>query len=62
MAESFGIEGRGRFYDEVGALRDVVQNHLLQVDGIARDGSARSSQPGFARATRSCASSRRCGR
>ena len=31
MAESFGVEGRGRFYDEVGALRDVVQNHLLQV-------------------------------
>jgi glucose-6-phosphate 1-dehydrogenase len=31
MAESFGIEGRGKFYEEVGALRDVVQNHLLQV-------------------------------
>ncbi len=31
MAESFGIEGRGAFYDEVGALRDVVQNHLLQM-------------------------------
>ncbi|MBK5223714.1 MAG: glucose-6-phosphate dehydrogenase [Acidimicrobiia bacterium] len=31
LAEDFGIEGRGRFYDEVGALRDVVQNHLLQV-------------------------------
>jgi glucose-6-phosphate 1-dehydrogenase len=31
MAESFGVEGRGRFYEEVGALRDVVQNHLLQV-------------------------------
>lgn len=31
MAERFGIEGRGRFYDEVGAIRDVVQNHLLQV-------------------------------
>lgn len=31
MAEEFGIEGRGRFYDEVGALRDVFQNHLLQV-------------------------------
>jgi glucose-6-phosphate 1-dehydrogenase len=31
MAESFGVEGRGRFYDTVGALRDVVQNHLLQV-------------------------------
>ncbi len=31
MAESFGVEGRGRFYESVGALRDVVQNHLLQV-------------------------------
>ncbi|MFM7509633.1 MAG: glucose-6-phosphate dehydrogenase [Actinomycetota bacterium] len=31
MAEHFGVEGRGRFYDSVGALRDVVQNHLLQI-------------------------------
>jgi len=31
MAENFGIEGRGNFYDQTGALRDVVQNHLLQV-------------------------------
>src|SRR5262245_2382345 len=31
MAESFGVEGRGKFYDEAGAMRDVVQNHLLQV-------------------------------
>ncbi len=31
MAEEFGIEGRGRLYDELGAIRDVVQNHLLQV-------------------------------
>lgn len=31
MAESFGVEGRGRFYEEVGAIRDVIQNHLLQV-------------------------------
>jgi glucose-6-phosphate 1-dehydrogenase len=31
MAESFGVEGRGSFYDGVGALRDVVQNHLMQV-------------------------------
>jgi glucose-6-phosphate 1-dehydrogenase len=31
MAESFGVEGRGRFYEEVGAIRDVVQNHLLEV-------------------------------
>ncbi|MGO9513320.1 MAG: glucose-6-phosphate dehydrogenase [Steroidobacteraceae bacterium] len=31
MAESFGVQGRGGFYEEVGAIRDVVQNHLLQV-------------------------------
>jgi glucose-6-phosphate 1-dehydrogenase len=31
MAESVGVEDRGSFYDPVGALRDVVQNHLLQV-------------------------------
>ncbi len=31
MAEAFGVEGRGFFFDPVGALRDVVQNHLLQV-------------------------------
>ena len=31
MAEDFGVDGRGAFYDGVGALRDVVQNHLLQV-------------------------------
>ena len=31
MAESFGVQGRGRFYEEVGAVRDVVQNHLFQV-------------------------------
>jgi glucose-6-phosphate 1-dehydrogenase len=34
MAEKFGVEGRGRFYDEVGAIRDVIQNHLLQVTAI----------------------------
>jgi glucose-6-phosphate 1-dehydrogenase len=34
MAERFGIQGRGRFYDETGAIRDVVQNHLLQVLAI----------------------------
>ncbi len=31
MAESFGVQTRGKFYEEVGAIRDVVQNHLLQV-------------------------------
>jgi glucose-6-phosphate 1-dehydrogenase len=31
MAESFGVQGRGLFYEEAGAVRDVVQNHLLQI-------------------------------
>jgi glucose-6-phosphate 1-dehydrogenase len=31
MAETLGVEGRGKFYDEAGCIRDVVQNHLLQV-------------------------------
>lgn len=31
MAEDFGVEGRGGFYDEAGAIRDVVQNHMMQV-------------------------------
>jgi glucose-6-phosphate 1-dehydrogenase len=34
MAEDFGVEDRGSFYDPVGALRDVVQNHLLQIVGL----------------------------
>src|SRR5438128_12397700 len=31
MAENFGVQGRGAFYDQTGAIRDVVQNHLFQV-------------------------------
>jgi glucose-6-phosphate 1-dehydrogenase len=31
MAEAFGVQGRGRFYEEAGAVRDVIQNHMLQV-------------------------------
>ncbi len=34
MAESFGVEGRGRFYEEAGVIRDVIQNHILQVVGF----------------------------
>jgi glucose-6-phosphate 1-dehydrogenase len=34
MAEGFGVAGRGKLYDEMGAIRDVVQNHLLQVIGF----------------------------
>ena len=35
MAEDFGVEDRGHFYDPVGALRDVVVNHLMQVVSVA---------------------------
>jgi glucose-6-phosphate 1-dehydrogenase len=31
MAEKFGVEGRGKFYEEVGIVRDIIQNHLLQI-------------------------------
>jgi glucose-6-phosphate 1-dehydrogenase len=31
MAEAFGVEGRGAFYDQTGAIRDVIQNHLFQI-------------------------------
>ena len=31
MAEDFGVKGRGKFYDETGVIRDVIQNHLLQI-------------------------------
>ncbi len=34
MAEQFGVEGRGSFYEEAGAIRDVVQNHMMQVMGF----------------------------
>ena len=44
MAESFGVEGRGGFYDRVGCLRDVVQNHLMQVLAmVAMEPPARSA-------------------
>lgn len=34
MAESFGVEGRGGFYEESGAIRDVIQNHMFQIVGF----------------------------
>jgi glucose-6-phosphate 1-dehydrogenase len=34
MSESFGVEGRGSFYDGVGTIRDVIQNHMLQVAAL----------------------------
>jgi glucose-6-phosphate 1-dehydrogenase len=45
MAETFGVEDRGKFYDETGAIRDVVQNHLLQVlANLAMDPPAGDAQ------------------
>jgi len=43
MAENLGVEGRGKFYDPVGCLRDVVQNHLMQIVAmVAMEPPARS--------------------
>ena len=45
MAERFGVEGRGGFYEEAGAIRDVLQNHMLQVIGfLAMEPPAEPSQ------------------
>ena len=41
MAEDFGVQGRGAFYDKTGAIRDVIQNHLFQVLCEPGDGAAR---------------------
>src|SRR5215475_5024044 len=42
MAEDFGVQGRGGFYDKTGAIRDVIQNHLLQVlSNLAMESPAR---------------------
>jgi glucose-6-phosphate 1-dehydrogenase len=43
MAEDFGVQGRGSFYDESGAIRDVIQNHLFQViSNLAMEPPARN--------------------
>jgi glucose-6-phosphate 1-dehydrogenase len=43
MAETFGVQGRGSFYDETGAIRDVIQNHLFQVvSNLAMEPPARN--------------------
>ncbi len=49
MAESFGVEGRGGFYDGVGAVRDVVQNHLLQMVALLAMEPPSSSDAGALR-------------
>jgi glucose-6-phosphate 1-dehydrogenase len=46
MAEDFGVRGRGAFYDRAGTIRDVVQNHLLQiVSNVAMEPPPRSEDP-----------------
>lgn len=49
MAESFGVDGRGAFYDGVGAIRDVLQNHLLQVTALMAMEAPTAGEPGSAR-------------
>jgi len=50
MAEAFGVEGRGAFYDGVGAIRDVLQNHLLQVVALLAMDAPIGSDPQSLRA------------
>ena len=51
MAESFGVQGRGNFYDKAGTIRDVFQNHLLQiVSNIAMEPPPRTHDPEAIRA------------
>ena len=59
MAEDFGVEDRGSFYDPVGCLRDVVQNHLLQVLALVAMEHPRPGQIPTQSATRSSTCSRR---
>ena len=48
MAEDFGVQGRGAFYDETGAIRDVVQNHLFQVlTNLAMEPPVRTDSESF---------------
>jgi glucose-6-phosphate 1-dehydrogenase len=50
MAETLSIEGRGRFYEEVGVIRDVVQNHILEVVAVLTMGAPISRDPDGLRA------------
>ena len=50
MAETFGVQGRGAFYEEVGAIRDVVQNHLLQVMALLAMDAPAAREPEAMRA------------
>ena len=62
MAEDFGVDDRGHFYDPVGALRDVVVNHLMQVVCRDRDGAARRAATRRRSRTRWSRSSAPCAR
>ncbi|HZJ69667.1 MAG TPA: glucose-6-phosphate dehydrogenase, partial [Planctomycetota bacterium] len=51
MAEDFGVQGRGNFYDKAGTIRDVFQNHLLQiVSNVAMEPPPRTHDPEAIRA------------
>ena len=60
MAESFGVEDRGHFYDPVGALRDVVVNHLMQLVAAAAMEPPAGRRPRDAEGLRSTPSSGPC--
>ena len=60
MAESFGVEDRGHFYDPVGALRDVVVNHLMQVVAAAAMEPPAGGDAGRAQGRESSRCSARC--
>ena len=60
VAESLGVEHRGTFYEQAGALRDIVQNHVLQVLAAHRDGAARDLRARTRSATRRSSCSARC--
>jgi glucose-6-phosphate 1-dehydrogenase len=53
MAEDFGVQGRGAFYEEAGAIRDVLQNHLLQVLALLTMDPPSANAPDAVRAERS---------
>ena len=60
MAEDFGVDDRGHFYDPVGAVRDVVVNHLMQVVAAAAMEPPANSDAAHAQGRTCSASSRRC--
>ena len=62
MAENFGVEGRGAFYEEVGAIRDVVQNHLLQVIALLAMDPPVGHEPAAMKAEKLRIFRGRCGR